>query len=352
MYPVSIGHFLIDTLKPALIIAEAGVNHNGELEKAFALIDAAVETGANAIKFQSYVTEELITVQTPKANYQKQTTDASESQYEMLKRLELSPEAQKELAEYCQSKNILFLSTPYDPPSLQTLLEIDVAAIKIGSSDITNIPYLRKLARCGKPVLLSTGMADMNEVKEAVQAFKQENFDDWVLLHCTSEYPAPPEEANLKAIHTLQEAFGHPAGFSDHTPGIGVSPWAVAAGACVIEKHFTLDKSLPGPDHAASLEPVEMAQLVTVIRELESAMGDGVKRVMPSEAANKALVQKSLVARKQINQGETITEAHLACKRPASGLPPREWDRVIGKKAARTIEADQPVTQEVIVWEP
>lgn len=335
--PVGRGH-------PCLIIAEAGVNHNGDLGRALEMIDRAAEAGADAVKFQSFFADEIVTRSAPKAGYQRQTTDEGESQYEMLRSLELDEAQQAALVEACARRGILFLSTPYDLRSVALLERLGVSAYKIASTDTTNLPFLRAVGRTGRPVLLSTGMCDLGEVEAAVRACRAEGDAGLALLHCTSEYPAPLAEANLRAIGTLERAFGCPVGFSDHTPGIEAGPWAVAAGACVLEKHFTLDRSLPGPDHAASLEPGELAAAVRAVRALEAALGDGIKRVMPSEAANKPAMQKSLVARRAIAAGETITAESLACKRPATGLPPAFWERVIGRPAARDIAADETLT--------
>lgn len=336
---------------PVFIIAEAGVNHNGDLQTAKRLVDEAARIGANAVKFQSFTAEELVTVSAPKAAYQYQTTSQQETQYEMLKRLELSPAEQWELADYCRSRNLLFLSTPYDEASVDLLEEIGVAAFKISSSDLTNIPLLRYVTGKQMPVILSTGMSTLGEVEDAVNIIRAGGNASLALLHCTSEYPAPLEESNLRAIETLKCCFACPVGFSDHTPGMGASPWAVARGACIIEKHFTLDQNLTGPDHAASLDPAGFSLLVQTIRQVEAALGDGVKRPMPSELRNKHLVQKGLYARMTIQAGDRISPAALACKRPARGLLPRDFDLVAGKIAARTIYANEPLFYDSIVWE-
>ena len=336
---------------PCLIIAEAGVNHNGDPRRALEMIDRAAEAGADAVKFQSFFADEIVTRGAPKAGYQRGTTDARESQYEMLRSLELHEEQQAELARACERRGILFLSTPYDLRSVALLERLDVAAYKIASTDTTNLPFLRAVARTGRPILLSTGMCDLAEVEAAVATVRAERENGLALLHCTSEYPAPVGESNLRAIGSMARVFGLPVGFSDHTPGIEVAAWSVAAGACIVEKHFTLDRALPGPDHAASLEPDELAATVRAVRLLESALGDGVKRVMPSEAPNKPAMQKSIVARRAIAAGETIAEEALTCKRPANGLAPALWDRVVGRPAARAIEADETLTLDSVSFE-
>jgi N-acetylneuraminate synthase len=336
---------------PALIIAEAGVNHNGDVELAHRLIDAAVKAGADAVKFQSFVTEELVTSWAPKAEYQIKTTGRADSQYEMLKSLELKPAQQESLKAHCDEAGILYLCTPYENASVDLLHGMGVAAFKIASTDTTNIPFLGYIASKGRPVLLSTGMSTLGEVDQAVEVLRAGGLDGKIiLLHCTSAYPAPIKEANLRAISTLAQAFAHPVGFSDHTPGISVGPWAVAVGACVLEKHFTLDRTMVGPDHQTSLEPDEMAVLVHAVRELEAALGDGIKRPVPSERPNKAVMQKSLVASREIRAGQVIVADALACKRPATGLPPRYVDVIVGRKAAKDIRAGELIVYSSINW--
>ena len=336
---------------PCFIIAEAGVNHNGDMKLAHKLIDAAAEAGADAVKFQSFVTEDLVTPEAQKAKYQVETTGQNGGQFAMLKKLELSKDQQKELKIHCDEAGILYLCTPYEERSADLLEKISVAAYKIASTDTTNIPFLRYLARKDIPVLLSTGMSSLGEVEEAVNELKLHGLNGKIIiLQCTSEYPAPVNEINLRAMKTMELAFGCPIGFSDHTPGIGASPWAVAAGACVVEKHFTLDRNMIGPDHRTSIEPKELAELVRTIRDVEAALGDGIKRPMPSELPNKTRMQKSLVATRLIPVGETILEADLACKRPGSGLPPKWFDRVVGKKAAKQIQKEETLELNSIIW--
>lgn len=348
---IKIGQHLVGEAAPCLIIAEAGVNHNGDINIAHRLIDEATALGADAIKFQSFVTEDLITSKAPKAPYQIETTGRTGDQYSMLKALELSANQQTELKMYCDRKGILYLCTPYDNASVDLLDRIDVAAFKVASTDTTNIPFLRYIARKNRPVLLSTGMSTMGEVELAINTLRAEGLNDKVIiLQCTSEYPAPVNEVNLRAMLTMQMAFGCPVGFSDHTPGIGASPWAVAMGASVVEKHFTLDRNLPGPDHRASLVPAEMAELVKTIRSVEMALGDGIKRPMPSELPNKPLMQKSLVARRAISAGQVIQSDDLTCKRPAIGLPPEWFDRIVGKRARQHMPSDHIIEFLDIDW--
>lgn len=349
--PVHIGNRLVGPDQPCFIVAEAGVNHNGDMHLAHRLIDAAAEAGAGAVKFQSFITEELVTPEAPKAGYQVETTGEPGSQYKMLKALELSADQQAELKAHCEQTGILYLCTPYEKMSIDMLDRMGVAAFKIASTDTTNIPFLRYVAGKGRPVILSTGMSTLGEVEQAVNTLRAGGLDGKiVILHCTSEYPAPVSDVNLRAILTMQQAFGCPVGFSDHTPGIGASPWAVAVGACVIEKHFTLDRNMVGPDHRASLEPDELVTLVRTVRDVEAALGDGIKRPTPSELPNKPLMQKSLVARRSIRSGETITSDDLTCKRPGFGLAPSWFDRVVGKRAAMDIPKDGVLTLSSVDW--
>ena len=349
--PVQISDRLVGPGQFCLIIAEAGVNHNGDMHLAHQLIDAASEAGADAVKFQSFVTEELITPEAPKAEYQVETTGEPGSQYKMLKGLELSADEQAELKAHCEQMGILYLCTPYENTSVGMLDRMGVVAFKIASTDTTNLPLLRYVASKGRPVILSTGMSTLGEVEQAVNTLRAGGLDDKiVILHCTSEYPAPVREANLRAILTMQQAFGCPVGFSDHTPGLGASPWAVAVGACVIEKHFTLDRNMVGPDHRASLEPDELSALVRTVRDVEAALGNGMKRPMPSELPNKPLMQKSLVARRGIRAGDTITSDDLTCKRPGFGLAPAWFDRVVGKRAVVDIPKDGVLTLSSVHW--
>ena len=336
---------------PCFIIAEAGVNHNGDIKLAHKLIDAAVKAGADAVKFQSFVAEDLVTPQAEKAEYQIDTTGDDDGQFAMLKKLELSGAQQTELKAHCDKANILYLCTPYDEKSADLLENIGVAAYKIASTDTSNIPFLRYLARKDIPVIFSTGMSTLGEVEESINELKLHGLDGKIIiLQCTSEYPAPLKDINLRAMKTMELAFDCPVGFSDHAPGIGASPWAVAAGACVVEKHFTLDRNMTGPDHRASIEPKELVELVRTIREGELALGDGIKRPMPSDLPNKTRMQKSLVTTRSLGVGKTIRKTDLTCKRPGSGLTPKWFDRVVGRKSAKKIQKGEILELSSINW--
>ena len=348
---ITIGNHKIGPNEPVFVIAEAGVNHNGDMGLAHELIDVAVKAGANAVKFQSFITADIVTPEAQKASYQVETTGQNGGQFAMLKSLELSGEQQAELKAHCDKTNILYLCTPYEKKSADLLEEIGVAAYKIASTDTTNIQFLRYIARKGIPVILSTGMSFLGEVEEAVNELKLHGLDGKIIiLQCTSEYPAPVNEINLRAMKTMELAFGCPVGFSDHTQGIGASPWAVAAGACVIEKHFTLDRNMEGPDHMASIEPEELTKLIKTIRDVEASMGDGIKQPVPCEIDNKPLMQKSLVSTRAIPAGELIKETDLACKRPGYGLKPTWFDKVAGKKTAKNIKKGELITLGSIEW--
>jgi N-acetylneuraminate synthase len=325
--------------QPCFIIAEAGVNHNGSLESAHRLVDVAVQAGADAIKFQTFKAERLVTPDAPKANYQMQNTDGAESQYEMLKRLELSAEAHRSLMAYCREKDILFISTPFDEESADFLVELGVDLLKIPSGELTNLPFLAYVAGRGKPLIVSTGMANLAEVEAAVSTIETATNGGFALLHCVSTYPADPAEVNLRAMETMRAAFGVPVGYSDHTLGLDVALAAVALGACLIEKHFTLDRTLPGPDHQASLEPDELIALVQGIRTVESALGNGRKQPTPSEANTAAVGRKSLVATQDIPAGAILTEEMITIKRPGTGLAPALRSHLIGRTAQTDIPA-------------
>ena len=334
--------------QPCFIIAEAGVNHNGDVKLAKRLINVAAEAGADAVKFQTFKAERMVSVTAPKAEYQLQTTDAAESQLEMLQHLELSPEAHRELHAYCQERGVLFMSTPFDEESIDLLDELGVPVFKIGSGEITNWPFLEYVARKGKPIILSTGMSYLSEVDEAVRVIRDAGCDQLVLLHCVSNYPADPADANLRAVQTMAMAFGVPVGYSDHTPGIEVALAAVALGACVIEKHFTLDRSLSGSDHRASLEPDELTALVQGIRTVEAALGHGRKEPAASEANTAAVARKSLVAARDIPAGTKLTEGLIAIKRPGTGLPPAMRLYLIGRTVRMGIPAETLLTLEML----
>lgn len=330
--------------QPVFIIAEAGVNHNGDVRLARQLIDAAAEAGADAVKFQTFTAERLVAPGAPKADYQRRTTDGTESQLEMLRHLELSEETHRSLWAHCQQRHLLFMSTPFDEASADLLEALGMVVFKIPSGEITNLPLLAHVARKGKPMIVSTGMSTLEEVLTALQTIRQEGARDIVLLHCVSEYPADPADANLLAMHTLRDSGQVPVGFSDHTPGIEVALAAVALGACVIEKHLTLDHNLPGPDHAASLQPQQFRALVRGIRVVESALGHGRKEPSPRELKNAAVIRKSLVAARDIQQGTTLTQELIAIKRPGTGLAPALRSQMVGRTVVRDVPAGTLLT--------
>jgi len=323
------------------IIAEAGVNHNGSIELAKQLIDAAALAGADAVKFQSFIAEEVVSINAPKAEYQKETTEISESQYDMIKRLELSKKDHLELIDHAKNRNIIFLSTPFDERSVDLLVEFGVPLIKISSGEITNHPFLKYISKKGLPIILSTGMSTLEEVAEAISVIKEAGCKDLTLLHCTSNYPAHVEDCNLLAMNTMVDAFDVPVGYSDHTPGIYVSLVAVAMGACVIEKHFTLDKNLPGPDHRTSLEPTELEEMVRGIRLVEKALGSSVKAPVESELEVRDVARRSVVAKVDIPANTAITEDMLAFKRPGTGISPKDSNMLIGKITSQDINKDE-----------
>lgn len=333
---------------PCFIIAEAGVNHNGKLNMAKELVVAAAQAGADAVKFQSFKAENVVTRKAPKAKYQKQTTGSAESQYEMIKKLELSAGHFAELAHHAQKKGIIFLSTPFDNKSVDLLDGLGVPVFKIASGEITNFSLIRYIAKKGKPVILSTGMSTLGEINEALQVIQSEGIKDIILLHCVTAYPAKVKDVNLKAMETLRREFKLPVGLSDHTLGITIPIAAVALGACVIEKHFTLDKSLSGPDHQASLEPQELKQMIKAIREVEKAMGDGNKMPTEEEKQIQKVARRSIVAGVDIPEGTIITEAMLAIKRPGTGIEPKNISSIVGKRAKRDIERDALVTSDAL----
>jgi len=325
-----------------LVIAEAGVNHDGDVERALALVDAAAASGADAVKFQTFDAAELAARSAPLAEYQRSGADAD--QVEMLARLSLDGAAFARIAERCRARGVLFLSTPFDRASAQLLDDLGVPAFKVGSGELTNLPFLRSLARRGLPLLVSTGMADMGDVDAAVEAIRASGGPPLALLHCVSSYPAPPEQANLRAIATLRTAFDVPVGYSDHCLGLDVSLASVALGACILERHLTLDRSLPGPDHAMSLEPDELAELVRRARAVQRALGDGRKVAQPAERDTMAVARRSIVAARDLAAGELLDERALAIKRPAGGLEPGRLDSVLGARLARALARDEQLT--------
>ena len=327
------------------IIAEAGVNHNGSFELAKQLVDKAVWAGVDCIKFQTFNSKNLVSAQAQKAEYQKKTTDSNESQLDMLRKLELSHEQFTELQTYCNQKGIMFLSTPFDLESIDFLAELGVKTWKIPSGEITNYPFLRAIAKRKESVIMSTGMCTLDEVRNAVGVLNEFGTKDITLLHCTTEYPAPYDSVNLNAMLTLKKEFGFNVGYSDHSNGIEITVAAVAMGATVIEKHFTLDKNMEGPDHKASLEPDELKQMVLSIRNVEAALGDGTKQPSEAEKKNIAIARKSIVAKCDIKKGETFTEENLTTKRPGNGISPMKWNEVLGKVASKSFSVDELIIE-------
>ncbi|MGS2777506.1 N-acetylneuraminate synthase [Robertmurraya sp. GLU-23] len=323
------------------IIAEAGVNHNGSLELAKKLVDSAKDAGVNCIKFQTFVAKNIASKNAGKAEYQKQLTKSDESQLEMLKKLELSFDEFIELNNYCKSKEIEFLSTGFDFDSIDFLNSLGMNTWKIPSGDITNLPYLMKIAKLNKPVILSTGMSTMEDIRAALDVLIENGAGEITVLHCTTEYPTPFEDVNLTAMKTIHTEFEVPIGYSDHTRGIEIPIAAVAMGATVIEKHFTLDRNMEGPDHKASLEPDELKEMVSAIRNVEKAIGNGEKKPAFSETKNMAIARKSIIANRTIKKGEIFTEENLTVKRPGNGISPMKWFEVIGKQAIRDFEEDE-----------
>lgn len=326
-----------------LIIAEAGVNHNGSIELAKQLINVAADANADFVKFQTFITEKNITKNAEKAEYQKNLTEAGESQYDMIKKLELDRAAHEVLIQHCEQKGIRFLSTAFDHDSIYLLDELNIPLYKIPSGEITNLPYLRHIGRMGKPIIMSTGMATLEEVRAALNVLLEAEAerDKITVLHCNTEYPTPMEDVNLKAMLTMRDELGVAVGYSDHTLGIEIPIAAVAMGATVIEKHFTLDRTLPGCDHRASLEPDELKTMVQAIRNIEKAMGNGVKKPSPSETKNISIARKSIVAKKPIRKGEPFSDKNLTVKRPGTGISPMEWDAYMWKFSDKQYQADE-----------
>lgn len=328
------------------IIAEAGVNHNGKLDLALKLCDAAKEAGVDAVKFQTWKTENIVTAQARQAAYQTENTGVEESQFDMLKKLELSYDHFRYIQGYCKKIGIEFLSTPDEEESLAFLVSLGLPFIKVGSGEVTNIPYLRIIASYGKPVILSTGMSTLAQVATAYDTLLASGAPKVSLLHCTTNYPCPYDEVNLRAMLTLKEAFKCQVGYSDHTMGTEIPVAAVAMGAEIIEKHFTLDRTMEGPDHKASLEPAELKQMVEQIRHIEAGLGDGIKRPNKSEAKNAKVIQKSILARRHIKNGERLSEDMLVAKRAGEGISAKYWDMVVGAYAIKDFETDEPI----VLW--
>jgi len=340
MRKIKIDNKFIGEGEPVFIIAEAGVNHNGSIALAKKLVDAAKNAGADAVKFQTFKTDRVVTRHAEKADYQKRA-DPNESQYEMLKKLELKDAEFRDLFDYAKKKGITFLSSAFDKESVDLLGDLGVSAFKIASGEITNLPLLEYIAKKKKPIILSTGMSTLGEIKDALSAIRHNGTEDIILLHCVTSYPAKKEDSNLKAIESLKQRFRLSVGFSDHTLGITIPLAAVALGAVLIEKHFTLDKRLPGPDHMASLEPDELVEMVSAIRDVEKALGKGSRRLTQEEKEIRKKVRRSIVAKEKILKGTVITEKMLDFKRPGTGIEPKHLDRIIGKKAKKNIGPDE-----------
>jgi N-acetylneuraminate synthase/N,N'-diacetyllegionaminate synthase len=344
---VRIGRHRVGSGRPVFVIAEAGVNHDGDIKKARRLVDVAADAGADAVKFQSFRADRLVLSGAAKLGYQKKNTGRG-TQWEMLKKLELSESAQAQLADLCRKKGILFLSSPFDEECAHFLFKRGVPAFKIPSGELTNHPLLERIAGWGKPLLLSTGMATLDEVRAAVRVIRRAGNPPLVLFHCVSVYPSLPKECNLKAMATLAKAFRVPVGFSDHSEGTAVALAAVALGACAVEKHFTLDRSLAGPDHRASLNPQELKGLIRDIRTVSEARGDGIKRPVPREEETARAVRKSLVVLKTVPRGTLLERSMLGALRPGSGLAPRWLSRVVGRRARRDIAAMTLLSREML----
>jgi len=327
-------------VRAVFIIAEAGVNHNGRLDLALRLCDAAKEAGVDAVKFQTWITEDLLTENTDLAEYQKAGLESESSQYEMLKKLELSHDIFRKIKAYCEKIGIPFLSTPDEPRSLDFLLSIGMGVIKVGSGEVTNIPYLRYIGSKNRDVILSTGMSSLGEVERAYNELLSAGSKSVALLHCTTNYPCPMDEVNLNAMITMKNAFNTKVGYSDHTMGIEIPIAAVAMGAEIIEKHFTLDRNMEGPDHKASLDTVDLCKMVSCIRNIEQALGDGIKKPNESEILNKKIVQKSIVAKRNISKGELFSAENMTTKRANGGIPAQFWDAVIGRYSDKNYNHD------------
>lgn len=323
------------------IIAEAGVNHNGDIELAKKLIDKASEAGADAVKFQSFKAEKLVTKNAKKAQYQEETTGKEENQFAMIKKLELDYKKHEELMNYCQLKNIMFLSSPFDLESIDLLDNLGLEIFKIPSGEITNLPYLKKIGSLKKKVILSSGMSTLGDIEKALEVLRNSGSTEITVLHCNTEYPTPMKDVNLHAMKTIKNAFEVEIGYSDHTIGTEVPIAAVALGATVIEKHLTLNKTMEGPDHKVSLEPDELKEMVKCIRNIEKALGNGIKRLTESEKKNINIARKSIVADRFIKRGEVFTEDNLGIKRPGEGITPMRWEEIIGKIANRDYKEDE-----------
>jgi len=334
---------ITDTEHKTLIIAEAGVNHNGNISIAKEMIDIAADANADYVKFQTFKTDKVVTRSAAKAGYQLNTTETGESQFQMLKKLELNLEHHQELIKYCKIKKIKFLSTPFDHQSIDLLNRLNISLFKIPSGEITNLPYLRYIASFKKPIILSTGMSDLDEIKNALQILMDSGLvrNQITILHCNTQYPTPYVDVNLNAMIEIKEKLNVKVGYSDHTPGIEIPIAAVALGASVIEKHFTLDKNMEGPDHIASLDPNELKQMIISIRNIEKSMGSRIKKPSNSEKNNIPIIRKSIVAKTRIKKGDIFSENNLIVKRPGTGISPMKWDKIMGKKAKKNYKPDE-----------
>ena len=350
MKKIKIGGTLLGEGEPCFIVAEAGVNHNGDINLAKKLIDAAKNAGSDAVKFQAFKAERVVTKYAEKAKYQKETTGPKKPQYNMIRRLELKDEEFIELYDYAEKNNIVFLSSAFDEESVDLLSDLGVPAFKVASGEITNFPLLQYIAEKKKPIILSTGMSTLGEIEDALEIIREKGVEDIILLHCITSYPAKIEDANLRVIKALRQMFDLPVGFSDHTLGIAIPIAAVALGAALIEKHFTLNRSLPGPDHRASLEPDELRAMIRAIGDVEKALGDGIKKPTEDEERIKKVVRRSIVARVEIPKGTVIAERMLDFKRPGIGIEPKHVDKIIGKRAAKDIKPDELITFDKLVW--
>ena len=328
-------------MRHVIVIAEAGVNHNGSFELAKKMVDAAKEAGVDYVKFQTFNPPKLVSKYAEKAKYQKETTGSDETQLQMLQKLTLTEDNFLSLRDYCKEVGIGFISTPFDLDSIAFLETFDMDFWKVPSGEVTNLPYLEAIARTKRKVVMSTGMCNMNEIQDAMEVLKKNGTTEITLLHCNTQYPTPYEHVNLSAMSTIKDTLHKEVGYSDHTQGIEVPIAAVAMGATVIEKHFTLDKNMEGPDHKASLDPTELKQMVSAIRNIEKAIGNGLKEPSSSELTNKAVARKSIVASREIKQGEILSEYNLTTKRPGTGISPMKWYEVIGKAAARDFSEDE-----------
>ena len=330
-------------MKHVIIIAEAGVNHNGSFELAKKMVDAAKEAGVDYVKFQTFNPKKLVSKYAEKAEYQKETTGSDETQLQMLQKLTLTEDNFLSLRDYCKEVGVGFISTPFDLDNIAFLETFDMDFWKVPSGEVTNLPYLEAIARTKRKVVMSTGMCDMNEIQDAIEVLEKNGTTEITLLHCNTQYPTPYEHVNLSAMNSIKDAMHKEVGYSDHTQGIEVPIAAVAMGATVIEKHFTLDKNMEGPDHKASLDPTELKQMVRAIRNIEKAIGNGLKEPSSSELANKAVARKSIVASRDIEQGEVLSEENLTTKRPGTGISPMKWYEVIGKVASRDFSEDEMI---------